>query len=125
MSIIWERLKNLKSWFVIGLLVLIITGLVKSLIDFSTTRDRFVEAEKEVQELEREKEELQSQLTLEDEEYVTEKELRDALGLSRPGEVVVVIPEDLLEETLSQRQELKQLNIDQTNWQKWIQLFRE
>ncbi len=123
MSIIWQRLHTLKSWVVTILLVVAIVSLVKSLVGFTQTRERFDSAEKEVAKLEQEGAQLQSQLQLEDESYVTEEQLRNSLGLSKAGESVVIIPEDLLVETLQKNQEVSVQNEEVAHWQKWMRLF--
>lgn len=123
MSIIWQRLHNLKSWVVTILLLVAIVSLVKSLVGFTQTRERFDTAEKEVAKLEQESALLQSQLQLEDEAYVTEEQLRNSLGLSKPGESVVIIPEELLEEALNQKQESPVQSNEKAHWQKWANLF--
>lgn len=123
MSIIWQRLRSLRSWVVTVLLTIAIISLVKSLIGFTQTRERFDAAEKDVLKLEQESALLQSQLQLEDESYVTEEQLRNSLGLSKPNESVVIIPEELLQETLLQKQEVSHQNEETDHWQKWVELF--
>lgn len=123
MSIIWQRLKSLQSWVITTLLVVAIFSLVQSLIGFTQTRERFDIAEKDVLKLEEESALLQSQLQLEDESYVTEEQLRNSLGLSKPGESVVIIPEEMLNDALSQKQGEIHMNEETPNWQKWVKLF--
>lgn len=50
-----------------------------------------------------------------------EKQARDKLNLSRPGETIVIIPESELQKILGLQEEVRE-NI-QANWQGWLKLF--
>ena len=98
-------------------------GLVRSLLGYLKLDDRFFLAENEVGKLEEENRNLEQSLYEDDKEYVVEKELRNSLGYSRQGEVVVVLPEELIQKTIEEREEGELVVEEIPNWRKWVILF--
>ena len=104
--------------------VYFIVALWRNLGDFSGLDGRVSEVEDEVSELRRENEELKrlSEKTTSDE--FVEQEIRDKLGLVKPGEKVVILPEEYIDDSggfveSSEPSEVKELE----NWKKWWNLF--
>jgi cell division protein FtsB len=123
MSISGKIAKKTSFLVVVVILLIITLGLVRSLLGYLKLDDRFLLAETEVEKLEEENINLEKSLYEDDREYVVEKELRDSLGYSRQGEVVVVLPEELVEQTMKEREEVERDIIDTPNWKKWASLF--
>ncbi len=71
--------------------------------------------------LQKKNSELKKQLLEVDSLQFIEKEARDKLNLSRPGETIVVIPEANIQKVLDSWQEKKVEIIP--NWQGWLRLF--
>ena len=104
--------------------VYFIVALWRNLGDFSGLDGRVSEVEDEVSELRRENEELKrlSEKTTSDE--FVEQEIRDKLGLVKPGEKVVILPGEYIDDgggfvESSEPSEVKELE----NWKKWWNLF--
>lgn len=110
----------------IGLLVLGIllsVSLIKGIVAINESnkkieeeRQKVIEAKKLSQELEKQVKEIKSQ-------EFTEKEARDKLGLAKPGETVLVLPdEDTLRRLAPKFYEEEDIQLD-PNWRKWLKLF--
>jgi len=107
----------------IAVLLVVIFSLVRSLLGYLKLDDRFLLAENEVEKLSEENKNLGVTLYEEDKDFVMEKELRDSLGLSRQGEVVVVLPDGLVNKTIEERKQEKTSEEQLSNWKKWWNLF--
>lgn len=96
---------------------LIAVSLVYSLFKFNTTRERVAKIKREYADLKIQEEELlQREKEVESSTFI-EKEARNKLGMSRPGERVIVISSSVQEDKTSQI-----LN-SQPNWKKWLYLI--
>jgi cell division protein FtsB len=119
-------MKMIKKGGFLGLMVVLIVvifSLVRSLLGYLKLDDRFLVAETEVEKLEEENRSLGVTLYEEDRDFVMEKELRDSLGFSRQGEVVVVLPDGLVDKTIEERKQ-EEVNEEQLpNWKNWWDLF--
>ena len=123
MSISGKVIKRGGFLGLIVVLLIVIFSLVRSLLGYLKVDDRFLVAENEVEKLSEENTNLGVTLYEEDKEFVMEKELRDSLGFSRQGEVVVVLPDDLVNKTIEDRKQ-EEINEEQLpNWKKWWSLF--
>lgn len=107
----------------IVVLLVVIFSLVRSLLGYLKLDDRFLLAENEVKKLEEENSSLGTTLYEEDKDFVMEKELRESLGFSREGEVVVVLPDDLVNKTIEERKQEETREEQLPNWKKWWNLF--
>jgi cell division protein FtsB len=69
-------------------------------------------------------EELKTRLQEVNRDFYQEKQARDKLGLAKPGEIVVVLPdEDLLKRLSPRALEQENLEPPEPNWRKWARLF--
>lgn len=72
--------------------ILLIVNSIRRLLAFKTTTERVGEAEERLVRLHKENEELKQELEYKKSQEFAEKEIRDKLGLAKPGEAVVVLP---------------------------------
>lgn len=104
--------------------ILLIVNSTKRLLVFKTTSERVGEAEERLLRLRGENEDLKSELEYKKGQEFSEKEIRDKLGLAKPGEAVVVLPkkndESLDKLGTSSTNDERQ---NDPNWQKWWRLF--
>lgn len=99
--------------------ILLIVNSTKRLLVFKTTSERVREAEERLLRLRGENEELKQELEYKRGQEFAEKEIRDKLGLAKPGEAVVVLPKnDSLQSTVDSEQSTKI-----PNYIKWWRLF--
>ena len=110
-----------KILFIVAIVasVFIINSLVRSIYDLWGKQDLITKAQKELDSEKRENKELKSKLSQAQSSKFVEEEARNKLLLIKPGEQLVIIPQDLLSSQSSQRK-----NIDmRPNWRKWWDLF--
>ena len=108
---------------VILLMVLVYLSWVlgRSLWDLYQAKDRLIVAEADLEEVKNEQQMLLDRLSEVKGDEFKEKEVRDKLTRSLPGDTVVLVPEvELAERGLRDKNEEKRLN-----WQKWRDLFFE
>ena len=95
----------------------------RDLLDLMSSRERIAKEQAEVAQLEGEQQELASELNQVMSDEFVEKEAREKLLLSKPGETVVILPPN----ERAGEQESSQNNQDGeeklANWEKWAQLF--
>jgi cell division protein FtsB len=123
MSRILLKFRKIGFWAILLVLVVIFVSLLKSFLGLLQTKERFLVAQQEVERLEEEKNKLEAEYVYEDEAYVAEKQLRDSLGLGKPNETVVILPDELVEKTIEERKKVEEEVEELPNWKKWWQLF--
>lgn len=105
-------------------IIIIGTGLIINLSRGITrllkAGDRVKQAEQKVTELEKKQAELQAQKDYFQSEAFLEQQARDKLNLSKEGEAVVILPENM-EELVDYQKPQKEAQVP--NWQQWWELF--
>jgi cell division protein FtsB len=86
--------------------------------------ERVQDAQERLKEVKLKQEELKTRLQEVNRDFYQEKQARDKLGLAKPGEIVVVLPdEDLLKRLSPRALEQENLEPPEPNWRKWARLF--
>ena len=115
------------SWLMVGLGVILSVNLSRGGWGLFKAQDRIKEAEEKVAQLEMEKRELEVQVKYQLSEGYAEKEIRDKLSMAKPGEVVVILPEQNQPQATSDTLQAVQANTEmpdtQPNWRKWLKVF--
>lgn len=108
--------KRLIRWAITLLCLYLIVTTSQAIVDLWRAGDKLIRREKELAALEAaQKELLKEKKRVESPEYL-EKVARNQLGLSKPGEEVVIVPQDLLAQG-------PVASPDATpNWKKWVNL---
>ena len=102
----------------------LIIVLSKDLLGLLSARERIGREQGEVTRLEEEQQELASELEYVTSEEFVEREAREKLLMSKPGEVVVLIPEEEDEEVGKVEEPFDSAQgRELANWEKWFQLF--
>lgn len=115
-----NRISKLMLWV---LFVLLIISIGRTISKMKSINQRIEDDQKEAQKLEEINSSLRKQLEEVDSDFYVEKQIRDKLGYSKEGEVVLILPPD--EELLKivpMAPEKEDVKID-PNWQKWLHLF--
>ena len=102
---------------VIVALVLAINS-YRKITDFRLAAKTVDERQAYLDELKKKNEEFQKELEYKESSQFAELEIRNKLGLAKPGEAVVIVPKD--DERLKTNDESK---ISKPNWQKWKELL--
>jgi cell division protein FtsB len=89
-------------------------------MSFRTTAKSVVEAQKQLEDLKRENEALKKDLRYKSSDKFAEEEIRNKLGMAKPGETVVILPKG---DSNLQLTANNQPPVDIPNWQKWWNLF--
>lgn len=105
------------------LLIGLSSSLVRSYQKVGRTK-AVIEREKgRVEELKKENKKLEEDLTRVKSEEFIEVQLRDKLGLARPGEIVLVLPDAETLKKLAPRLEEEEEALPDPPWKKWAKLF--
>ncbi len=86
---------------------------------FRTTAQSVGDAQKQLDDLKRENEALKKELGFKAGDQFAEEEIRNKLGLAKPGEAIVVLPKGESSESTVNNQSSAEI----PNWQKWWNLF--
>jgi len=87
-------------------------------LTFRTTAQGVSAAQKQLADLKRENEVLKKELDFKKSDQFAEEEIRNKLGLAKPGETIVVLPKE--ENT---KYQIPNTKYELPNWQKWWNLF--
>lgn len=104
------------------LLVLVISyNLIGHILTALKANDRLSEAVGGLNQLDIKNKELRAQLEkVKSPEYI-EEQARDKLGLSKEGEIMVVIPEDKLKQVMGLGKKMEEVRLP--NWLGWLKVF--
>ena len=109
--------RRLIRWAIIIISIYIIVTTLSAMVDLVRARDKLTRREVELAQLQNQHDDLLRQKNKVDAPGFLEKVARDQLGLSKPGEEVVIIPEDLLASNPI-------ASSDATpNWKRWARLL--
>lgn len=123
MEKIKEKVKKYTNYLIIFFIVFLAISLARNVLKLYEVRGQIKKAKERVLSLRKENEGLQERLSETQSEVYIEKQLRDKLGLAKPGEVVVVLPdEEILKRIGSKPLEEEDFLPDPT-WKKWLKLF--
>lgn len=86
---------------------------------------RLEELQTEVTELEEEDQQLKQQKVAVESEEFLEREARDKLQMVKPGEKIVILPENVLGEVGGGEVGLEETVDLEPNWKRWYKLFFE
>lgn len=122
-NLIKERIGRFINIILFIMLIALTFSLARSVLKTRGTASQIGRAEETVRKLEETNTELKKELELVESEEYAEKQLRDKLGLSREGEIVVVLPDDELLRRLAPEPEEEEETLPDPNWKRWLKLF--
>jgi cell division protein FtsB len=112
-------MKRILFLFFIIISISIIYNYALSIYGLWHKKDVLVQAQKQLDQVQKENTDLQKQLSTAKNPEFVEEQAHDKLFLVKPGENTVVIPQKLLPTPIP----AKYLIPPKSNWQKWIELF--
>jgi cell division protein FtsB len=118
--------KKVGLWILIGLGILLMINLSRGILGLLKAKERIRQAEVRVEKLTAQKQALEEQVKYQLSEGYAEEEIRDKLGMAKPGEVVVILPE-ITPQVISHR--LQEVTPEdetlgnQPNWQRWLEVL--
>lgn len=117
-------LKNKLSFVMAVLVFIFLASSLLGVLRSMNLSNKLVESQTTKLEIARnEYEELNQKLEVVQSSEYLEKELREKLGLARPGEIIVILPEIEKVKKMSPNLPVKRKNPARPNYQKWIDLF--
>ncbi|OGM38702.1 hypothetical protein A3F01_06000 [Candidatus Woesebacteria bacterium RIFCSPHIGHO2_12_FULL_38_11] len=127
LGILKEKIKRIgeKSVYFFFLIFLgaLILSVIRNLAHIKQAGLLLEEEERKVSALREEQKNLQEKLEKVQSEEFIEKQLRDNLGLSKEGEIVIILPEDKIVRSFAPKFEREEEVLPDPNWKKWIKLF--
>jgi cell division protein FtsB len=112
-----DRKKALRAIVVIICLYLAVTA-VQSMADLWRAGDKVTRREQELAQLLKERDDLLKQQRETQSPLFLEQVARDELGMSKPGEKVVIIPRELLLQPVASSR-----GVEGPIWKKWVKLI--
>lgn len=113
-------MKKAVSIIILVFFFFIIQNLTQSIFSLWQKRELLISARIDVERTKKENQSLKEQMSAVKKPSFIEKQARDKLYLTKPGEQIVIIPDNLIVEEKAD-QNVK--NSDKTNWQMWWDLF--
>jgi len=108
------------------ILVLIITlsiSLLNSFNNFQAASGQIKKEEERLDRISAENQKLKKQLEeVHSQDYI-EKQLRDTLGMSKSGEIVLIMPDEEVVKRFAPEFENEVETLPDPNWKKWLHLF--
>lgn len=103
-------------FIIVLLLIYLIISSIRSILELQKAGQTVLEYEKEYQEAKKKNEELKERLREVQRPEFIEREAREKLGMGKPGELIIIIPEITLAPERKKERNL-------ANWEKWWKLF--
>lgn len=122
-DLVKEKLGRFANIIFIIMAILLAFSLFKSYLSTKKASLRIEETEKIVRNLEERNTMLREELEIVESEDYAEKQLRDKLGLSKEGEIVVILPDDEVLKKLAPEVETEEESLPDPNWKRWLELF--
>lgn len=118
-----EKLRVYSNYLLIFIFLLMFVSLIRNILRVVESNKRIEKAQDQVERLKKENEELEEKLAVTKSEGYIEKQLRDKLGLAKEGEIVIVLPDEKILETLAPKLEEEGETLPDPNWKKWLKIF--
>ncbi|TEU01888.1 hypothetical protein E3I18_02005 [Candidatus Woesebacteria bacterium] len=118
-----EKLGVYSNYLLIFIFLLMLVSLIRNVLRVVESNKRIGKAQDQVEKLKKENEELEEKLAVTRSEGYIEKQLRDKLGLAKEGEIVIVLPDEKILETLAPSLEEEEETLPDPNWKKWLKIF--
>lgn len=118
-----NKLKKIANWIFLIVAVAMSISLIQNIRHVAGSGDKINQAQNQILELQKEQKDLQAQVQFVKSDTFVEKQLRDKLGLAKPGELVVVLPDAELVKKYAPKIEEEQTSLPASNWRKWLKLF--
>lgn len=118
-----NKLKTYSNYLLIFIFLLMLASLIRNILRVVESNKRIEKIQGRVEKLKKENEELEEKLAVTKSEKYIEEQLRDKLGLAKEGEIVIVLPDEKILETLAPSLEEEEETLPDPNWRKWLKLF--
>lgn len=117
------KLGRYSRYILLGIAALFSVSLIRNIFKITAASKQIDEAKGRVEKLAEENEELKRQLALAQSEAFIETQFRDRLGLSKEGEIVVVLPDEETLRKIAPTLDAEEETLPDPPWRKWLKLF--
>ncbi len=117
------KLKLISRISILLFTILLSISLLKSINNITSSNQKIQDAQNKLKELKKQNEELKIKVEGVQTQDFIEKQARDKLGLAKPGETVVVLPDPELLKKLAPERPSEETELPDPNWKKWAKLF--
>lgn len=117
------RVKRILVWLSLVISGLMVIKLSKDIYKLWHVDDRIIEADQELSKLGEEEREIEERLKNINDPLEKEKQIRNTLKMAKSNEVVVVIPEEIVNIKSVVKSEAEDEAIEMNNWEKWLKVF--
>lgn len=122
-----EKVTNIKSkigsYFLIFLIFILTSSLLQTIKRENSIKTEVEKKKEHLEDLKKDQERLKKELVeVQSGEYI-ERQLRDNLGLSREGEITVVLPDPEVVRKFAPSLEIPEEVLPDPNWKRWLELF--
>jgi len=115
-----KKLFGLAIWILAFLLLISTVKNIQKVADINSA----VRTEKaKVEKMQEENAQLAAQIAQTQGDAYIEKQIRDKLGLAKPGESIVVLPDPEILRQLAPQIPVEENTLPDPNWKKWMKLF--
>jgi cell division protein FtsB/cell division protein DivIC len=115
-----KKILGFGTWILVGLLLV---STVRNIQRVAGIRSQ-VEAEKQkVEKMQADNTKLEEQVAEAQGSDFIEKQIRDKLGLVKPGEAIVVLPDADTLRKLAPQETIEEDTLPDLNWRKWEEMF--
>jgi len=117
--------KKIGAMMIVGIWLMFTISLLGNLVELLSVGGRVEKEEAEVVKLIEEKEALEEEKRKVESPGADEVYIREELGLVKPGEAVVVIPDELIEKVMVADQGIEKPEVEEEKpvWVQWVELF--
>ncbi len=124
MNYLFSKLGSFRKVVFFLLAVFLALSLVRNIQKIRKANEKIDNAEKKLEDLNKESLLLQKKLKEVESTNFIEKEARDKLGLAKEGEIVLILPEDEVLRKLSPKEgSEEEILLTEENWKEWFKLF--
>ena len=117
------KFKHLLGYATWILVVLLLISTVKNVSRVLNIRKQVEEERMRVEKMQADNTALQAQIAEAQGSDYIDKQIRNKLGLTKEGEVVVVLPEESVVRSLAPPETVDEEVLPDPNWRKWLKLF--
>ncbi|KKR43644.1 MAG: coiled-coil [Microgenomates group bacterium GW2011_GWC1_41_20] len=117
------KFKSLLGYAAWVLVVILLVSTVKNINRVLSIRKQVEEEKQRVEKMQSDNAKLQAQIMEAQGSEFIEKQIRDKLGLTKTGEVVVILPDESIVKRLAPPVTLDDETLPDPNWLKWKKLF--
>ena len=118
-----SKRSKLSRFLLLFLSFLFLISLVRNVFRIFEAKSRIDTAQSRVDRLQSQNEELKKVLAQAQSGEYVERQLRDKLGLSKEGEIIVVLPDEETLRRLAPKPIEEEETLPDPTWRKWLKLF--